>query len=227
MLVIRNRIQFIRKRLLGTIPRAFFLSGKFLPVLMFLALVQTTFGQGLDTRVLLEWQRGRQATLNKFSIATSNSVYYGVIGTPVVLWAHGLLADNSASRRVGSELMLGTVITTGLVWASKYAIGRERPFVSNSAIVPLQTTTGSSFPSGHTAVAFNTATTMSLNYPHWYVAVPYYSWAVLVGASRVYNGVHYPSDVAVGALLGISSSIVTHYCCKHLFKQKRIQKLLE
>ncbi len=61
-----------------------------------------------------------------------------------------------------------------------------------------------SFPSGHTAAAFVMATLISGFY-HAFM-IPGYFLAALVGFSRIYNGVHYPSDVLVGMLLGYSSA---------------------
>lgn len=61
-----------------------------------------------------------------------------------------------------------------------------------------------SFPSGHAAAAFVFATLISHHYPDF--AAFSYSVAVLIGLSRVMLGVHYPCDIAAGALLGISSA---------------------
>jgi undecaprenyl-diphosphatase len=61
-----------------------------------------------------------------------------------------------------------------------------------------------SFPSGHAAGAFMMATLLRHFYPA--LAVPFYVTASVIGVSRVYNGVHYPSDVVAGTALGIASA---------------------
>ncbi|MGD2099741.1 MAG: phosphatase PAP2 family protein [Desulfobacterales bacterium] len=58
-----------------------------------------------------------------------------------------------------------------------------------------------SFPSGHTAAAFVIATLTSHFFPT--LQAPMYSWALLVGVSRIYLGVHYPTDILAGLVIGI------------------------
>lgn len=62
------------------------------------------------------------------------------------------------------------------------------------------TWTDQSFPSGHTTTAFALATVLSFLSPRW--RVPVFGVAALVGVSRVVLGMHYPSDVLGGAILG-------------------------
>ncbi len=57
-----------------------------------------------------------------------------------------------------------------------------------------------SCPSGHTSAAFLMATLFSFVYPN--LATALYFWSVMVGASRILLGVHFPSDTVIGALLG-------------------------
>jgi undecaprenyl-diphosphatase len=58
-----------------------------------------------------------------------------------------------------------------------------------------------SFPSGHTAAAFVIATLIAHFFP--ILTVPVSIWAMLVGVSRIYLGVHYPTDIIAGLVIGI------------------------
>lgn len=62
------------------------------------------------------------------------------------------------------------------------------------------------FPSGHTSRAFALATAISFEKP--LLMVPAYILATTVGFSRIYLGVHYPSDVIAGAMLGVTVSLL-------------------
>lgn len=68
---------------------------------------------------------------------------------------------------------------------------------------------GASFPSNHAMNAFTFATVLSLYFPKNFFY--YYIFAILVAFSRIYVGVHYPSDVISGAILGISVGMFIYY----------------
>jgi undecaprenyl-diphosphatase len=107
-----------------------------------------------------------------------------------------------ASVSLASAHMVITGAITLLLYKSiKHRAVRERPYITHAVIncvsAPLDRY---SFPSGHTmhAVAF---TTVMLSYfPEW--SSPLIAFASLIALSRVVLGLHYPTDVAAGALLG-------------------------
>ncbi|MCX7785107.1 MAG: phosphatase PAP2 family protein [candidate division WOR-3 bacterium] len=74
----------------------------------------------------------------------------------------------------------------------------------------------SSFPSGHTLSYFSLATVYSAKYHK--LAIPLYSFGVIIGLSRIYLGEHYPSDVLAGAMLGVGFGYLTLKLEKELKK---------
>jgi membrane-associated phospholipid phosphatase len=73
-----------------------------------------------------------------------------------------------------------------------------------------------SMPSGHTTFAFALATSWSLSAGRWYVTAPALTWASGVALSRVWLGVHYPSDILVGVLLGGGVGLAAHVTLREL-----------
>ncbi len=103
-----------------------------------------------------------------------------------------------------------------LQYGLKELLQRPRPYgaypsiQSRSASHPSMTDPYT-MPSGHATLAFATATTLSLAYPRWYVVGPSALWAGSVSLSRPWLGVHYPSDIVVGAVLGAALGIGMHF----------------
>ena len=131
----------------------------------------------------------------------------------------GLEAQGGRTERAGDVIMYGLPVTTlGASLAVEDWVG-SRDFLFGFALntltteglkraVPKARPDGSdleSFPSGHTSIAFQSATFIHLRYGLEY-AVPAYAAAAFVGYSRVYARKHFVEDVAVGLVLGVLSS---------------------
>ena len=116
--------------------------------------------------------------------------------------------------------VLSTIVTHGV----KRIVQRERPFKQYPDIVSRDEGGGYSFPSGHTSAAFNTATALSLLYPKWYVIAPSFLWAGSVGYARMYQGVHYPSDVLVGAIVGAGTAWIGYKAQAWMVKKSSHKK---
>ena len=104
--------------------------------------------------------------------------------------------------------MLGVgALNFALYRVVKQRVGRPRPFVDCPDIrACTHTLDAYSFPSGHTLHAVSFSIVLCFHYPAAaIVALPF---ALLVAASRVVLGLHYPSDVAVGAAMGTATAIL-------------------
>lgn len=145
------------------------------------------------------------------------SSYKVFIGAAPALWLGTLVLDDAHDYEPAFLLTLTEASTIGLVVALKNVIQRPRPYTSLSTITSRSpryrkdaTFDPYSFPSGHAATSFAIATSLSLSYPAWYVIAPSALWAVAVTVSRPWLGVHYPTDVAVGAALGVGVAFGVH-----------------
>ena len=162
----------------------------------------------------------------EFSKFISNTTTGVAIGVPVIMGAVALIEKDDDLLKnalyVGVSIGVDGVLTYGL----KEVIHRPRPYVTFSDIHAYETESSLSFPSGHTSLAFATATALSLKYPKWYVIAPTYLWACTVGYSRLNLGMHYPTDVLGGALLGAGSAYVTYKVNEWFWKKEENKKLI-
>ncbi len=104
----------------------------------------------------------------------------------------------TGDKKTTSLLMLGLIIELILTGILKLSFGRYRPTEENITYI---LNIPDSFPSAHSTRAFLGAMLMK-NYQLIFVIL-----AVLVATSRIYLGVHYPSDVLFGALNGIGIAL--------------------
>jgi membrane-associated phospholipid phosphatase len=179
------------------------------------------YSQNLDIRILRSINSPEKLRSDKFFQFVSNTNTYVVIGIPVTLGTIGLIKHDDKLIRNACVAIAAYALNSGITVAMKYSINRTRPFITYSDIVKKSPTGSPSFPSGHTSSAFAAATSLSLMYQKWYIIVPSICWAGTVGYSRMHLGVHYPSDVLAGALIGAGSAWLTHYVNKKLILKSR------
>ena len=158
----------------------------------------------------------------------SSTAYPICFSLPVGIMAVSLINGNEKGQKVAYEMAGGLLVTAAATGVLKKLVNRPRPYETYDDIYPDVRETGNSFPSGHTAMAFSTATTLLLTTEKWYYAAPVYAWAMGVGYSRIYLGQHYPSDVIAGAIVGAGGAYLTHllntkWLHKDPSKKKKVQ----
>ena len=164
--------------------------------------------QNLDGEILLQIQQHlRTDMLTPFMKIVT---FLGNGGWFWILCAVVLLAVPK-TRKTGYaavlSLIFGVIVTNLLL---KNIVARPRPFAEIEALIPLiAKPTDFSFPSGHTTASFAVALVMLRMLPKK-IGIPAVVLAALVAFSRLYLGVHYPTDVLTGfvvALVGSSLAV--------------------
>lgn len=182
--------------------------------------------QSSDIDLLRKINVERNANLDETFLFITNSDSPISIGIPAVVLTIGLIKKDSLLKQnalmISGTLIISSVISIGL----KYGINRDRPFTTYPEIEKLAPGGSPAFPSGHTSMAFSTATSLSLAYPKWYVIFPSHLWAGAVGYSRMHLGVHYPSDVVVGALIGSGSAWISSFLTKKIQSNRSREKAM-
>lgn len=111
------------------------------------------------------------------------------------------------TRFLAIQAFISLALSHVVVHFIKKVYCRERPYVKltdvNLSANPLK---DYSFPSGHTTAAFSVAIVFSLH--SVFLALCLLPVAALIGVSRMYLGLHYPTDCLIGALIGTVSSIL-------------------
>lgn len=190
-------------------------------LVLFLLFVSNLFSQNFDINTLRSINLNRNQNLDETFKQITNSYAAVSIGTPVALYAVGLIKKDSIVKK--EALLIGESVAASIfiTVVSKRIFKRDRPFITYPEIEKLTSGGGYSLPSGHTSIAFATATSLSMTYPKWYIIVPSFGWASAIGYSRMHLGVHYPSDVLAGALIGSGSAYLTFKINKWLDKKKK------
>jgi undecaprenyl-diphosphatase len=124
-----------------------------------------------------------------------------------IWWVTALITMVFPNKRAAAWRLILTVVVTWAVneYALKPAFARERPFTVDTSITVIDAKPRTaSFPSGHAAMAVAGAIAGSRMLPS--SAAIWWILASIVAVSRVYIGVHWPSDVIAGAIVGLAAA---------------------
>lgn len=192
----------------------------------FLLLFTWTFhtrAQNADIGLLRKVYTSQDLPADGFFRGISNSVSPIAVSVPLLYFGGGLFQkekDLQCNTWFQNGIRSGlTIGGAGLIsYALKISVQRQRPYVQYNDIVPKMHTSSYSFPSGHTTFAFATATIVSLNHKKWYITVPIYAWAATVAYSRLHLGVHFPTDILGGMVIGTGTGFLVHHLSQKWFR---------
>ncbi|WP_366927952.1 phosphatase PAP2 family protein [Clostridium sp.] len=142
-------------------------------------------------------------------IIMPSMTYLGSFSFLFIFCTVAFLFDNTTLRTMAIKAMISITLSTGIGKILKVSVTRLRPFINipNLNINKIGIDKYS-FPSGHTTAAFSLAVIIALYFPMFgFITIPL---AFCVGISRMYIGVHYPTDVIVGVFIGSTCSFLTY-----------------
>jgi undecaprenyl-diphosphatase len=159
--------------------------------------------QAVDQRLLLFSYQSRSWLAQNSRRVSRTADGHGYIIIPLLL---GLLTESGDA--LVFQVAVAFALERPVYWVLKNSLRRKRPAQAmpgfQSSIIASDEF---SFPSGHTCAAFLFVTLLVLHYGVW--LAPLYLWAVAVAMSRVFLGVHFPTDTVVGAVLGAGLALGT------------------
>lgn len=157
-------------------------------------------------------------------ISKAPGTYYVSLVIAAILWCWPGRGVRAACFLLLSGAVAGLFYATG-----KWMVGRSRPIFDNGKFNShpfafdyfhgglhglLMNHPNLSFPSGHTCLAFASATALAMMIPRW--SGVFFTIALIVAAERIFEGAHYVSDVVAGAGLGVPAAIVASIILRRL-----------
>jgi membrane-associated phospholipid phosphatase len=198
---------------------------KRLLVLLFLVSTWLRVGaQSADLRLLIALNKNSYPVWDNVMWGTSATVYLTMPLVVVTPYLDGFYHKLPDKKRAAVLNAAGITLALTTSAAIKFGVRRIRPKAAHPAEIIERDHAGPlSFPSGHTTAAFASATAISLTYRKWYVIAPAYLYAGLTGYSRMRLGMHYPTDVLAGAVIGAGSMYLLWKIEERLQKKKSVK----
>lgn len=173
----------------------------------------------LDISILRFIDHNRIVAFDNILYYISYFATYVNIALLLTILAVSLIKKSKLLRVVFYKMVVVMIIAALMSTTLKSLLHRERPFVTYPDIVKLSEAGNSSFPSGHTLEGFAVAVAFSILVPKRKFYIPVFMWASVVAYTRTALGVHYPSDVLGGMIIGsfigwIVPWLINKYFCK-------------
>ena len=193
-----------------------------LSIVAFFYLTQTVVAQkdNWEWRMLRRIEDNRSSGKTSFYKTISASTYVFSLGTPAAYLISGMINKDNNLKKTALYITKSIAITEAVTFATKAIVNRERPAIADPNFTSVTKANNAPFPSGHTSAAFSLATSLTIIKPKWYVYVPAFTWASLAGYSRLYLGVHYPTDILAGALVGSGGAWLSYRLNKWMHHSK-------
>ncbi len=179
---------------------------------------------GIDVKIFRGINNYRTSFLESVIPITDKSVLPAALILPLGLGGIARYNNNYYDENSAVLLALSEITSTALTSGIKYIVRRERPYATLKNVHVRKDNSPTdrySFPSGHTAMAFSMATSLTLRYPDKPAVIAgSFLYAAIAGYGRVFLGVHYPSDVLGGMLVGSGSAAVIYAFRKDIIEFK-------
>ncbi len=175
-------------------------------------------------RIFRDFNNIHSRFVNSFVNITNESIVPVLIGVPVGLYIGSRIGDNKYGENSAVLLALSEITSGAVSQLMKWIFKRPRPYrtLNNVYLTDTNNLQGTySFPSGHSTNSFTIATSLTLRYPDEPVLIAgSFTYATLVALGRIYWGVHYPSDVFAGMLVGAGSAALIYSLRAPIIKAK-------